>query len=102
MSLQLDTKDLFEDNGVWSSLIIKRNDNPNEWKIGTGVLHKFNILFDYDDKSISFYSNENTITESKLKTEIKRNKNISISCIKTNIVMLMMINFYLLFLKYYK
>ena len=46
--------------------------------------------------------NENTITESKLKTEIKRNKNISISCIKTNIVMLMMINFYLLFLKYYK
>ena len=102
MSLQLDTKDLFEDNGVWSSLIIKRNDNPNEWKIGTGVLHKLNILFDYDDKSISFYSNENTITESKLKTEIKRNKNISISCIKTNIVMLMMINFYLLFLKYYK
>ena len=102
MSLQLDTKDLFEDNGVWSSLIIKRNDNPNEWKIGTGVLHKLNILFDYDDQSISFYSNENTITESKLKTEIKRNKNISISCIKTNIVMLMMINFYLLFLKYYK
>ena len=102
MSLQLDTKDLFEDNGVWSSLIIKRNDNPNEWKIGTGVLHKLNILFDYDDKSISFYSNENTITDSKLKTEIKRNKNISISCIKTNIVMLMMINCYLLFLKYYK
>ena len=102
MSLQLDTKDLFEDNGVWSSLIIKRNDNPNEWKIGTGVLHKLNILFDYDDKSISFYSNENTITDSKLKTEIKGNKNISISCIKTNIVMLMMINFYLLFLKYYK
>ena len=102
MSLQLDTKDLFEDNGVWSSLIIKRNDNPNEWKIGTGVLHKLNILFDYDDKSISFYSNENTITDNKLKTEIKRNKNISSSCIKTNIVMLMMINFYLLFLKYYK
>lgn len=102
MSLMLETKDLFEDNGVWSSLLIKRSDNVNEWKIGTGVLHKFNILFDYDDKSISFYSNENTIIDSKLTTMMKRNKNISISCIKTNVVMLIMINFYLLFQKYYK
>ena len=102
MSLMLETKDLFEDNGVWSSLLIKRSDNVNEWKIGTGVLNKFNILFDYDDKSISFYSNENPIIDSKLTTMMKRNKNISISCIKTNVVMLMMINFYLLFQKYYK
>lgn len=101
MILVLNTKDLFEDQGVWSSLIIKRNDNANEWKIGTGVLHKFNVLFDYDKNSISFYSNENKIIYNKTQTNMKIKKNISINCIKTNVVMLMMVNFYLLFMKYY-
>lgn len=52
-------KDLFISYGkICEFMIIPNLDYPQKWTFGTFFMQKFNLLFDYDNDEINFYSNE--------------------------------------------
>ena len=95
-------KELFEEYGDTSQLIMKINDeNPREWVFGVCFLKYYSLLFDYDDKSISFYSDIYEIINSNIKKENIENINlIGFWLNGINSLLLFLMSLYLGYCKY--
>ena len=60
--------------GDMSQLIMDINEkNDTEWIFGVSFLKLYNLLFDYEDKSITFYSDDHVIIDRNDITKIGRN-----------------------------
>lgn len=61
VGFEIDKYDMFEFDGFYVNLLFRVrneiNNKCNEWDIGTAFLSKYNEYFDYDNKSVTFYSN---------------------------------------------
>ena len=74
VKFRLTLKDIFDEMGDMSQLIMDINEkNDTEWIFGVSFLKLYNLLFDYEDKSITFYSDDHVIIDRNDITKIERN-----------------------------
>lgn len=55
LALTFDWNTLFDCAGIYCSFTIDKNDEGDEWVLGTNFIRKYGMLFDYEDESIRFY-----------------------------------------------
>ena len=91
LSIELNAYNLFElINGKLFFLVIFKTTSPIYWKIGYLGLKKFNISFDQDKKTISFYDKNNSNDNNKNNTSNK-NKILLIVLICVGVVLIVIL-----------
>lgn len=80
---------LFREKDNRCEFLIKyKEDNDNEWLLGNGLWLKMNTKFDYDNKEITFYSNDIGIYDRVITGEDNHSKNKYILCLNIIITLI--------------
>ena len=98
--LTLKKEELFKPIGNMCYFLIVNNiEEKDMWVIGTGVLSKYNVEFDYDSRYITFYFEEKINSGERLKEE-KSNGKILNNIIYITIIILLSGIFFMTFILY--
>ena len=83
VKFRLTLTDIFDEMGDMSELIMDINEkNDTEWIFGVSFLKLYNLLFDYEDKSITFYSDDHVIIDrNDIRQEERNSLKICFICV---------------------